>query len=215
VLPQLALPVEAVVFDLGGVLIEIDFARAFTHWAQHAGVATEALRERFRLDDFYERHERGEIDADGYFAWLRKSLGIAIADDAIEAGWGAIFVGEVPGIRAVLRSLPEAVPRYVFSNTNECHERIWRKDFADLLAPFDRVFTSCELGIRKPAPEAYHAVARAIDVAPEHILFFDDTPANVAGALAVGMQAVHVGSLGDIENAIRNTHWFNNKEKTR
>ena len=45
-------------------------------------------------------------------------------------------------------------------------------------------------------------MAQAIDVAPENILFFDDTSENVRGALAVGMQAVHVQSISDIERAI-------------
>ena len=205
-LPQRA-PVDAVVFDLGGVLIEIDFGRVLAHWARAAGVATEALRERFRLDESYERYERGEIDAAGYFESLRHSLGIALGDADLEAGWGAVFVGEVPGIRTLLRKIPQCVPLYVFSNTNECHERAWRRDFAAVLAPFREVFTSCALRKRKPAPEAFHAVAQAIDVPPERILFFDDTPANVAGALAIGMQAVHVGSIADIESAIRAAPW--------
>jgi glucose-1-phosphatase len=206
-------PVAAVLFDLGGVLIEIDFARVFARWARASGVAADSLGARFRLDEFYERYERGEIDAARYFESLRDSLGIALGDDVLQAGWGAVFVGEIPGIREVLRTIPASVPLYVFSNTNECHERIWRRDFAEMLAPFREVFTSCGLRKRKPAPEAFHAVAQAIDVPPERILFLDDSPANVAGALAIGMQAVHVGSLGDVESAIRNAHWSDDKEK--
>ena len=65
-----------------------------------------------------------------------------------------------------------------------------------------KVFVSHELGKRKPTPEAFHAVAQAIYVPPERILFFDDTLDNVNGALAVGMQAVHVQSIADIERAV-------------
>jgi glucose-1-phosphatase len=210
-----ALPVEAVLFDFGGVLVEFDFERALAHWARSAGVAIEPLRERFGMDESYERHERGEIDARAFFDSLRRSLGIDIPDAAFEAGWASIFVGEMPGVRALLASAGAHAPLYVFSNTNPSHHRVWSRDFAETLEPVRRVFTSCGIGKRKPAPEAFHAVAQAIDVPPEHILFFDDTPANVAGALSVGMQAVHVGSIGDMEGAIRNCHWSHDKENNR
>lgn len=201
-LGPVTLPVHALLFDLGGVLIELDFERAFAHWAAASGTDVATIRSRFRPDEFYERHETGAIDAARYFASLRESLGLDLDDAAFEAGWGAIFIREAPGIRELLGSLDPEIPRYVFSNTNASHQRVWSAQFAGLLACFREVFVSCELGKRKPTPEAFHAVAQAIDVAPENILFFDDTSDNVRGALAVGMQAVHVQSISDIERAI-------------
>lgn len=198
-----SLPIEALLFDLGNVLVEFDFERAFAQWAARSGVPLAEIRRRFRMDDFYERHERGEIGASEYFDSLRESLVLDLADEDLEEGWDSIFIREIPGVRALLRSLEGRVPLYVFSNTNLNHHRVWSAQFADMLRSFDRVFVSHELGKRKPTPEAFHAVSQAIDIPPEHILFFDDGVANVAGALAIGMQAVHVGSVGDIESAIR------------
>jgi len=197
------LPVEALLFDLGNVLVEFDFERAFAHWAARSGAPPAEIRRRFQMDDPYERHERGEIGASEYFRSLRESLALDLSEKDLEEGWDSIFIREVPGVRALLRSLEGRVPLYVFSNTNVNHHRVWSVQFADMLRCFDRVFVSCELGKRKPTPEAFHAVSQAIDVPPEHILFFDDGLANVAGALAVGMQAVHVSCVGDIESAIR------------
>ena len=208
-------PVEAVVFDLGGVLVELDWSRAFAHWARHAGTDADLLRQRFRLDAHYERHERGEIDAGAYFESLRSSLGIAIDDAAFETGWTAIFPREVEGIRPIVAALAQRVPLYVFSNTNPSHHRAFSRQFADLLALFRHVFTSTELGKRKPAPEAYHAVAQAIDVPPERILFFDDTLENVHGALAVGVQAVHFRSLRDVQDAVAVSRFFPPTESLR
>lgn len=201
-----AVPVEALLFDLGGVLIEIDFGRAFAHWARCAGVDPDTLRGRFRTDDFYVQHEIGRIDAAAYFASLRGTLGVDLADTDFEEGWGAILVREVPGIRALLEEAARQRPLYLFSNTNVSHHRLWASRHAELLAPFRRIFVSSELGKRKPTPEAFHAVAQAIDVPPERILFFDDALDNVNGALAVGMQAIHVQSIADIERAIERLH---------
>jgi putative hydrolase of the HAD superfamily len=195
-------PVDALLFDLGGVIIEIDFGRAFAHWAGRAGVEAAALQERWRMDDPYAQHEIGRIDAPGYFASLRDSLGIDLPDAEFEAGWQSIFLREVPGIRPVLEAAAKRWPLYLFSNTNVSHHRHWSSRYGDVLAYFQRIFVSNELGKRKPDPVAFHAVAQAIDVPPERILFFDDTLSNVEGALAVGMQAVHVKSVADTERAI-------------
>jgi putative hydrolase of the HAD superfamily len=195
--------VEAIVFDLGGVLIELDFDSAYREWARCAGVAAEDIRGRFRFDQSYERYERGETELADFFASLRRLLEIDIPDSEFERGWCSIFPGEVKGMRELLERLRGRVPLYVFSNTNLSHQRAWSAQFAELLRPFDRVFTSNELRKRKPTPEAFHAVAQAIDVPPERVLFFDDSLANVQGALSVGMQAIHVSSIRDVERALR------------
>ena len=211
-IPAPQLPVEALLFDLGGVLIEIDFPSAFAHWGRCGGIAPERLRERFAFEETLARYECGEIPARDYYAMLREKLGIDIPDDEFERGWCSIFPGEIPGIKPLLQSVRGRLPLYVFSNTNLDHQRVWSERFAPLLEPFDRVFTSCDIGRRKPHPEAFHAVAQAIDVPPERILFFDDLPANVHGALAVGMQAVHVRTIDDIAQALRECAGTNPRE---
>ena len=198
-----ASPVDALLFDFGGVLVEIDFDLAFTHWARCAGCEPDAVRSRFSMDEAYARHETGALDVAGYFASLRSRLGIDISDDEFAHGWHAIFVREVPGIIPLLERLRRERPLYLFSNTNPSHYEHVSARFGDLLAKFDRIFLSSTLGRRKPEPEAFRAVAQAIDVPPERVLFFDDTPVNVEGALAVGMRAVLVQSLDDIVTNLR------------
>ena len=76
---------------------------------------------------------------------------------------------------------------------------MWSKKYSHLLNHFRNVFVSCEIGKRKPEPEAFKAISREIDVKPQHILFFDDTLEHVEGAEKIGMQTVHVKSSRDIE----------------
>ena len=94
--------VEALLLDLGGVVIEIDFDRVFSYWALSSNQSLEIIRSRFAFDSYYERHERGEIDALEYFASLRKSMGINIADEEFIAGWNSLYVGEMPGVSTLL-----------------------------------------------------------------------------------------------------------------
>lgn len=194
--------IRALLFDLGGVLVEIDWDRAFRHWADHAGADADQLRARFSFDPHYERHERGEIGAAEYYASLRDSLGIDVPHDVFDAGWKAIFPGLVTPTIELLRELHGRIPLYLFSNTNLAHQDEWSSRFAEALAPFDRMFTSCEIGARKPEREAFEHVAREIGLPLEAILFFDDTEANVLGARAAGMPAVHVRSPGDVRRAV-------------
>jgi glucose-1-phosphatase len=69
---------DALLFDLGGVVFGIDFERTFAVWAERAGVEVATVRDRFKMDRAYERHERGEIDEKEYFAALRSSLGLSL-----------------------------------------------------------------------------------------------------------------------------------------
>ena len=197
------MPADALLFDLGGVLLGLDWDRAFGHWARHAATDAAALRSRYAFDAAYERHERGEIGEAEYYASLRRSLGIDIPDDEFRAGWGAIFTGEVAETTARLDRLHGLVPLYLFSNTNAAHHRVWGAMMQRTLARFDRVFVSSELGLRKPDRAAFDRIAREIGVPHPRILFFDDTPSNVEGARAAGLQAVHVRTPDDVREAVR------------
>ena len=192
--------VDAILFDLGGVVIDIDFDRAFASWAAATGTPAETIRKRFSFDAAYERHERGEITGAEYFAALRSSLGIELSDAELAAGWNAIYLGEVPGIRALLQR--QRLPCYGFTNSNATHQAFWAVRYADVLKSFRKVFVSSEMGLRKPEPAAFAAIASEIGVPLERILFLDDTRANVDGALTIGMPAVLVRSLEDITKAL-------------
>jgi putative hydrolase of the HAD superfamily len=194
---------EALLFDLGGVIIELDWDRAFSYWAQRAGRPTEDIRAGFAFDAPYERHERGEIGADEYFASLRASLGIDLSAEEFNEGWGRIFVREIPETVALLRSLAARVPLYAFSNSNAAHQAVWSRDYARALEPFRKVFVSSGIGKRKPDREAFAHIAREIGVPLERILFFDDTMENIEGARAAGLLAVHVKGPQDVERALR------------
>jgi len=194
--------IRALLFDLGGVIVDIDFNRVFAIWSEHSGVPAAVIRSRFSFDESYRAHERGEIAAGAFFDSLRTALGIRISDAQFRAGWNAIFGGEIAGIRGLLEQAKQLVPLYAFSNSNAEHYAYWAREYAATLSNFQKVFVSCELGRRKPEPEAFAAVASAIGVPFANILFFDDTDENVESATRLGMRAVRVKSPADIESAL-------------
>lgn len=203
----LSTTIDALLFDLGRVLIALDTARMHARWAQLAGVPLSHVNERAAArivgSGIFRGHERGEIADAVFFAYLRRELEIELTDDQFLDGWNAIFVGEMPGIRETLSRVHGKLPLYVFSNTNAAHQVCWARQFADLLASFRKVYASNEIGVRKPDPEAFRTVVAAMRIAPERVLFFDDSAENVHGARAAGLMAAQVASAADIDAALR------------
>lgn len=194
--------VDVLLFDIGRVVINISFDRVMAHWAEHAGCAPADLASRFVVDDSFKHHETGRIDDAAFFANLRQSLGIRLSDAQFLDGWNSIFTGAMPGIAPLLTAAAGRMPLYAFSNTNPAHVAHFSVAYADLLSHFRTVFLSSSIGFRKPDAEAYDHVVEAIGVPASRILFFDDSAANIEGARARGLHAVHVTSTDDVARAL-------------
>jgi glucose-1-phosphatase len=196
------LAIRTLLFDLGGVIIDFDFERAFRFWAARASCDSAELARRFSLDEPYEQHERGELSASGYFAALRRSLNVSLSDDDLIAGWNDVYLGVSPGILPMLSIASQRFPLYAFTNSNPTHQNEWSVRFVNELSIFDKIFVSSELGLRKPDPDAFSEVASQTGFRASEFLFFDDTPENVEGAQTAGMHAVLVQSSSDIREAL-------------
>jgi putative hydrolase of the HAD superfamily len=193
---------DALLFDLGRVVLDIDFGKALACWAAHAGCTPADIAARFVREESYRQHEIGKLDDAAYFESLRTSLGIGISDSAFLEGWNAIFAGEMPGIAAMLKRAATRLPLYAFSNTNRPHVEHFSKTYADVLGHFREIFLSSTIGLRKPDAAAYDHVVKAIGVPAARIVFFDDSAENIEGARARGLTAVHVTAPGDVAKAL-------------
>src|SRR3954464_10818304 len=79
---------DALLFDIGRVVLDIDFNKTVACWAGHAGCEPTSLVGRITSrDEIYQ-----------FFGALRALLGIGISDAQFLEGWNAIFAGEMPGI---------------------------------------------------------------------------------------------------------------------
>jgi len=193
---------DALLFDLGRVVLDIDFSKAVGCWAAHAGCEPSDILARYVRDEAYRHHETGKISDADYFESLRASLGIRITDAQFLEGWNAIFAGEMPGIAELLARAAGHLPLYAFSNTNRPHADHFSRVHADVLGHFREVYLSSTIGLRKPDRDAYDHVVGAIGVPAPRILFFDDLAENIEGARACGLMAVHVTSPTDVADAL-------------
>ena len=193
---------DALLFDLGRVVLDIDFGRVMRIWADHAGCEPADLAARFIVNDSFRHHETGQMDDAAFFRSLRQSLGIGISDAQFLEGWNAIFAGEMPGIAPLLSRAAARLPLYAFSNTNPPHVAHFSETYADVLGHFREIYLSSSIGLRKPEVAAYHHVVSAIGVPASRIVFFDDSAENIAGARAYGLTAVQVRSSDDVASAL-------------
>jgi glucose-1-phosphatase len=193
---------DALLFDLGRVVLDIDFSKALACWAGHAGCTPAELVARFVREESYRDHEVGKIDDAAYFESLRQSLGIRLSDAQMLEGWNAIFAGEMPGIGPLFARASKRLPLYAFSNTNPPHVEHFSKTYAAVLGHFREIFLSSTIGLRKPDAAAYDHVVKAIGVPAQRIVFFDDSADNIEGARSRGLIGVHVTSPDDVAKAL-------------
>jgi HAD superfamily hydrolase (TIGR01509 family) len=194
---------DALLFDLGRVVLDIDFSKVVACWAGHAGCEPAHLAGRFSWrDQFYQQHEKGEISDAEFFAALRALLGVELSDAQFLEGWNEIFAGEMPGIAPLLQRAAQRLPLYAFSNTNAAHVEHFSETYAGVLGHFREIFLSSAIGLRKPDAAAYDHVVKAIGVSASRIVFFDDLAENIEGARACGLTAVHVTSPDDVAHAL-------------
>jgi putative hydrolase of the HAD superfamily len=154
------------------------------------------------MDEPFRQHERGELDGTGYMAHLAATFELDADTETVADGWNAMLVGEIPATLDLIERVRERLPCYAFSNTSAIHCTVWASRFPRVATAFQRLFLSYELGLRKPERAAFDAVVSAIGVAPDDILFFDDTAENVEGARAAGLDAVLVRSPPDVRSAL-------------
>ncbi len=193
---------DALLFDLGRVVLDIDFSKAIACWAGHAGREPSDIAARFVVDETFRHHETGKISDADFFQGVRHSLGVDLTDAQLLEGWNAIFAGEMPGMAPLLARAAKRLPLYVFSNTNNAHAEYFSVIHADVLGHFREIFLSSSIGLRKPDAEAYDHVVKSIGLPAGRIVFFDDLAENVESARARGLKAVHVTSSGDVADAL-------------
>ena len=196
------MPIQALLLDLGNVVVEIDFRRTFQHWAQCAEVDVDLLYQRWQLDEAYQAHETGDLDFENYIDALAQRLGISMPLADWHAGWNDLFVGPFVQVQQRLRELAGTIPLYAFTNTNPTHEQVWRHRFPDALTHFEDIYVSSTIGLRKPEVAAYQWVSNAMGLDPQSILFLDDNQENIDGARASGLQAEWTQNEADVIRAL-------------
>ncbi|UTJ47420.1 glucose-1-phosphatase [Atlantibacter subterranea] len=181
------------IFDLGNVIVDIDFNRVLGVWSDYSRVPLATLQQSFTMGEPFEKHERGEISDEEFAKLLCESMELSLSYQQFAAGWQAVFVGLRPEVIDIMQKLREQGHRVVvLSNTNRLHTTFWPTNYPEVQAAADHVYLSQELGARKPEPAIYQKVLEAEGFPASEAVFFDDNADNIKGAQAVGIVSIHV-----------------------
>lgn len=181
--------IDAIVFDLGNVLIAVDEPRAMERMAARTGKTPEQIREYIRGTPHEHELALGKLSKKQFFHTVAKDLGFDGSYDEFAQIWSDVFTPIVPMI-ALAESLKTRVPRLLLSNTNAIHMDYVFEHYA-FLNDFDAHVLSHEVGMLKPDAAIYRFTLEKYGLAAERAVFLDDLATNVDGARHVGMQAVH------------------------
>lgn len=191
-------PIKNIIFDLGGVFLNINFELTNTAFA-HLGVDQFAeMFNQHHSNDLFERLEKGEISAPAFYEAFRKESGTNISDDAIRDAWNALLLDFPPERIEWLEQIKKRYNIYLFSNTNQIHYDAFMADFGktfagkDFNSYFIKAYYSQTLGLRKPSVASYLAIIQEQGLIPAETLFIDDTIKNIKGAKEAGLQTIHL-----------------------
>jgi glucose-1-phosphatase len=190
--------VEAIVFDLGGVLLELrDPIENF-----RLPISEAEFLECWLLSPSVRAFECGAIDAPTFARSIVDEMELPMEWPDFLQRFDAWPLALFPDTLALLDAIPPGIKRGLLSNTNANH---WgRDDISGCLAGrFDREFLSYQTRLLKPDQESFLQVPEGLGCQPRQILFFDDNPRNVSAAAATGMQAHTVRSPADVRQVLR------------
>ncbi|MBS0057021.1 glucose-1-phosphatase [Yersinia sp. Marseille-Q3913] len=181
------------IFDLGNVIVDIDFKRVLGVWSKLSGVPLATLSERFTMGEVFQQHERGEVSDEDFARQLSDEMGVSLSFEQFAEGWQAVFVALRPEVIAIMHKLREEGHRVVvLSNTNRLHCNHWPQHYPEVAAAADHMYLSQDLGMRKPEARIYQHVLNAESTPAEQAIFFDDVEANIVAARIEGITAIHV-----------------------
>lgn len=187
-------PVDLVLFDLGGVLIELSGVRAML---ELTGIESEEeLWRRWLTCRWVRRFESGGCSETEFAAGVVADWQLEISPGAFLEAFRQWPVGPLSGAAELVAQTRLSVATGCFSNTNALH---WRDRIAawPLAGLFDHRFLSFELGLLKPDIAAFVQVAGMLGVPAERVLFLDDNAINVRGAAAAGFQAARATGVDE------------------
>jgi putative hydrolase of the HAD superfamily len=175
-------------FDLGNVIVRLDWDAFFSWLAKKAGHGDLSRVRGLLNSSLFFDLEFGSISRETFTQRVGRLYGAELNVSELDENFCNIFPGLVDGMPELVDELLESGPVYCLSNTNEMHLNALRERFP-LMQRFTKIFASHEIARRKPYPGIYRDLAQSLALSVKDLVFFDDVPANVEGALRAGMEA--------------------------
>ena len=185
--------IKNVVFDLGGVLINLDFDNCLNAFRKAGFRDIEKQACQFRGKGFFSQFE---ISPEEFRKAIRKEVSEALSDHEIDDMWNLMLL-DIPREKLdLLLKLREHYMVYLLSNTNRIHwdyacEQMFCYRGFRVNDFFEDIFLSFEMHKAKPEKDIYEQMMKEANILPEETFFIDDSAINCQAAISLGIQSYH------------------------
>lgn len=183
---QIHSKVEAIIFDLGNVLVKIDYQKFLENLSLN-GKYTE-IEIYNLLAEPAILYEKGIINSKTFYEKSIEKIALSIDYKHFYYAWCSVVSELVDGIDKVVDKLNKKFPLYLLSNTNEAHMKYIQDNFK-ILKYFKEYFLSYKIGSMKPEKEIYEYMLGKLNFKPEELFYIDDKLENVKAAQEFGIHS--------------------------
>jgi putative hydrolase of the HAD superfamily len=193
--------VKNLIFDLGGVILDLSVDHTLESFARVAQLPKEKVQDLYVTTPGFLQYEKGAMDDMAFRNFVRATFSISADDRTIDECWNAMLRGIPPLKLDLLVRLQSEFRVFLLSNTNAIH----LDHINGVMLPkgtekrtldhyFHKAYYSHRMGKRKPDAEIFEQVLEENNLLPEQTLFLDDYAINIEGAKSLGIKTVHVTS---------------------
>ncbi len=187
---------EAIIFDLGGVLLNLNYNLAINAFEKLGINNAQNLFSQKSQTKFFDDFETGSITASEFRDEIRKFIPGSVTNQQIDNAWNAMLLGFPENRFSFLQTVSKTHRIFLLSNTNEIHMS-WFKNYVNkefgtdvFFNLFEEAYLSNELGMRKPHKEIFEFVVMENNLPSSQTLFIDDSPQHLIGAKEAGLQTI-------------------------
>lgn len=200
--------IKHIIFDLGGVLLNIDYQLTEDAFVALGVENFAELYSQAEQTHFFSDFETGIIDSQEFVRTIKTWLSPNVSEQEIIDAWNAMLLDFPLRRLQLLQQLQLHYDIVLLSNTNEIHEIAFNQKlkevcgYNNLSLFFDKVFYSHRIGMRKPHVATFEYVIAQCGFDPKHTLFLDDSKQHIEGAQLAGIQSIWLEKGMTIEEHI-------------
>lgn len=183
-----------VIFDFGGVFLNLDFNRSFDAFEALGLKNMRELFTQYSAAPLFKQIEVGAITPGEFYEGIRTLIGAPVKDEELQSAWNAMLLDYRKPSLDFLIPLAERYNLFLLSNTNQIHYAHFSKTltdetgYASLGSFFTRAYYSHEINRRKPDSTTYQFLLEDAGLVPGETLFIDDSYTNLPAAQELGIQ---------------------------
>jgi putative hydrolase of the HAD superfamily len=182
--------IEAIILDLGNVLIDFDHRIAAKKISALTQKTPEEIFNLFFDSQLTAFFEEGKISPRDFFQKVKEILDLKVDYNEFLPIWNEIFFLTEKN-RLVCQLAKTLSKRYkvaLLSNINILHFEYLKENFP-IFDAFHHIITSFEVGFRKPHISIYEKALEVLNILPERVFYADDRPELVEQAKRLGIRS--------------------------